>query len=176
VSCQGSDWYRVHKDEAGEEARKWRAKRPSNAPVQLAGGRVVYGGTELRLESFTVALNQKATMKGDVHAPNWNAGFDLVRGTPTGTLVAKASATTVGMMEDHLSTISPYAATAQNAFMIQCGTRASNPGIFAFIAPVIQLTNYKVDKAEGVCSVTMDFQVVDHDTDTTGLPPWAVTL
>jgi len=176
VACSGSDWYRVHKDEAGAEARKWRAKRPGVNPIMLSGGRVVYLGAEMCLESFTLALNQKPARKGCVTAPNHECGWDLVRGTPTGQMVAKASATNIRWIEDHLSIYDNHGTAAANSFLIQCGSKPGYPGVFGFWAQSVQLTNVVVGQGEGVLTLTADFQVLDHDTDTSLMPPWALGI
>jgi hypothetical protein len=176
MACQGGDWYRVHKDEAGQESRKWRAKRPGVNPIMLGGGRVVYLGAEMQLESFSIALNQKPTRHGCYGAPNHEAGWDLVRGTPTGQFVAKTSSANIRLIEDHLSIYDNHGTAAANAFLIQCGTKPGYPGVFAFWAQSLQITDIKVEQGEGVLTSTVSWQVLDHDTDTTGLPPWAVGL
>ena len=176
AALSGADWYRTHKDEAGEEARKWRARRPTVAPVQIAGGRIVYLGVAMTLESFSVALNQKPLRKGCVGAPNQEAGWDIVRGTPTGQFVAKASSSNIRWLSDHLSPYDVFGAQPENSLLIQVGTNALNPGAWAFWAQSIQLVNVQIGKGEGITTLTADFQVTDHDTDTTGLPPWLVAL
>lgn len=176
AACSGGDWYRVHTDEAGELTRKWRAKRPGITPIMIGGGRVVYLGVEMTLESFSLALNQKPLRKGCYGAPNHEAGWDLVRGTPTGQLVAKVSSNNIRWIEDHLTMADNFGTAAANGFLIQVGTRAGQPGVWAFWSQAIQITNWAPQGGEGVITVTADFQVVDHDTDTTGLPPWALGI
>jgi hypothetical protein len=176
AACSGGHWYRVHTDESGELTRKWRAKRPGSTPVMLGLGRVVYLGVEMCLESFSLALNQKPARKGCIGAPNHEAGWDLVRGTPTGQMVAKVASNNIRWIEDHLTDYDNFGTAAANGFLIQCGSRAGYPGVFAFWSQAIQITNWAPSAGEGLVTVTADFQVVDHDTDTTLMPPWALGI
>lgn len=177
VNCQGSDWYRTSSDEAGTETRKWRAKRPGANPVMLGGGRIVYDGFVMDLESFSLNLNQKFTRKGCYGAPNHEAGWDFVSGNPTGQMVAKLNTVyNSWWLENHLSVIPYNAVDAEHGFLIQCGTKPGFPGVFAFWAASIQLTNVKITDGEGPLVITADWQVLDHDTDTSGLPAWALGI
>ena len=90
--------------------------------------------------------------------------------------MAKAAASTVRLIEDHISPYDTHGTAAANSFLIQCGTRIGRPGVLAFWAQSIQITNLQISGDEGVLTLTADWQVLDHDTDTTGLPPWLLAV
>lgn len=180
IKCalQGGDWLEEHSQvDAATLTRAFRAKRPTIAPKALGGGRVVFAGVELALESFTLNLGPGYSRKGCEGAPNGEAGWDLVSVAPTIQLVAKADGDNIRWLDDYKSGDIVYSSSNVRApLLIQCGARIADPGVLAFWAAAVQVQKITVSDGEGVVTLTADLQVCDHDTDTSGLPPWALGI
>jgi hypothetical protein len=133
----GSDWYRTYKDNAGVHTRAWEAKRPSVAPVKIAGGRVVLEGVALRLKSFEVDFGLQYEPDEDVHAPNGLLGQRLNRQPARGKFLGMMDATNDVLIDEHLSN------RQINSLLIQVGSQVGFPGVLAFWAYDVQITNLR---------------------------------
>lgn len=171
ANFQASDWKATHKDEAGAYTRAWRAKRTSINPVTGRGGRCVYGSSEMNIKSMTLDLGIVYTaLESGVEAPNGMYGYRLSRIAPRGTLVGMVDDTNLELFED--ATGRPQA----SPFLIQYGSRSGFPGVWCFWAYRIQIVDFGVADSGGNHQISVNFEVNDHDTDTTGLPGWAIGL
>jgi hypothetical protein len=178
ISCnmQGSDWQRTHLDNAGAHTRAWRARRPTVNPVKIAGGRVVTGTSsptvalELSLKSFSVDLGITYEIEEEADAPNGLVGYRLTGMNPRGQMIGMVDSTNVDRLEEHLSGVEIQ------PFLIQVGSRVGFPGVWAFWAYRIQITNLQITDDGTKKSITMDWKVDDHDTDDTGLNAWAMGI
>jgi hypothetical protein len=169
MSIQGSDYYRVHCDDQVQDlVRAFRLKRPTIAPLMSSGGRLVYAGVEMEIETASVNLGPGYATKGAVGAPNHNAGFRHSTSRPTFKLSAKVAAANKRWIED--------AASADRAegtsLSIQEGSVPGKPGVHFFWAHDVQLRNLDFSGGDGVVTMSAEGEVIDHDTDTTGLPCW----
>jgi len=169
AQLQGSDWYRTYKDSSGAYTRAWKANRPTVNPVKCAGGRIVLGDTELKMKSFEITLGQTYEPNENVHSPNGMIGYQLHRVPPRGKLTGLCSTDNIGLLEDHESH------REITDFLIQVGSKTGFPGVLAFWAYKVQVTNLVIQKDGNKVSLSCDWKVNDHDSLTVN-QRWALGI
>lgn len=167
VNLQGCDWERTYKDYAGAITRVWRAKRSPVTPVRIAGGRIVVNNTAMSFKSHTLNLGLTYDLDAAHNAPNQVSGYRLASHIPSGSLTGMIDSTNIELLEHELN------ARETGHFLIQIGSRTGFPGVCAFWAYSVQFSGVTFAKEGKNYSVSANFKVNDHDTDTTGLPTWA---
>jgi hypothetical protein len=175
VDLEGLDWERSFQDSGGVRTRAWRGKRPTVAPFKIAGGRVLWyapvgGGTyaDLALKSFSVALNERYAVAEEAGAPQGVLGHRFVGAGPTGTFTGDLDTSAVNKTANLIEAYAP--GTELSYLLIQVGSRMGRPGVWAFWAYKVQITDASINDDGGKISVTASWKVDDHDTDTSGLP------
>jgi hypothetical protein len=172
LDIEGADWLRLQTDSAGAHTRSWRSKRPTVNPVRPSGGRVVLDGTSMRLRSGTINLGLTYTLEEADGAPNGVVGYRLADCRPSGTFVGVLDGPTAnGKMITETD-----AGRELTGLLIQIGTKAGFPGVFGFYGYKIQCVSAKVSDDGGKQIVEVGWKVNDHDTDTSGLPTWAMGI
>jgi len=169
AAITGVDGYRAWKDHTGTAfARPWRPLLSTVAPVRLTDCRVVIGGTELDVASFSIDLGQTIVPKGGLQNANEAGGLDLVDDHPTGQMVALADS-------DILGELDAFTAGETQTMLIQAGAAVGFPGLFGFWAYKVRYTGGAPAAADGQLQVTLPWEVVLDITETT-LPRWAIGI
>jgi hypothetical protein len=170
MAVQGSDFYRVHCDDNVQDlVRAFRLKRPTIAPLMSGGGRLVYAGVEMEVETASINIGPGYAAKGARNStPNHNAGYRHATSRPTFKLSAKVAAANKRWIED--------AAAGNRAegtsLSIQEGSVPGRPGVHFWWAHDVQIKTLDFTGGDGVITMSAEGEVVDHDTDTTFLPCW----
>jgi hypothetical protein len=161
VSLQVGNWAMVNKDHAATAfARAWRPITSTMTPHVVGRIRVNIGGIEFEARSFSLDMGFVVQPKPNLAAPNETDGFALLGDAPSGSV-------DIFMGADSWSALESFMGGSEVTALIQCGTAAGAPGVFAFWAHKTVYTGHKIGDDGGQVTVSLPFRVVEDQTETT---------
>jgi hypothetical protein len=122
--------------------------------------RVNIGGIEFEARSFSLDMGFVVQPKPNLAAPNETDGFALLGDAPSGSV-------DIFMGADSWSALESFMGGSEVTALIQCGTAAGAPGVFAFWAHKTVYTGHKIGDDGGQVTVSLPFRVVEDQTETT---------
>lgn len=149
--------------------RAWRALQSTQAPVRSADCRVVIGGTECEARSVQGALNFELTPNVNMAEHNGHSGYTLINGGAPTLTVELYDGTDARLLIERFRGNEALTVLCQNGF----GPGA--PGIFAFWAYRMQITDDEVGEDAGRRTVSIPLKVIEHETELT-LPRYMVGI
>ncbi len=166
LNFQGAEGLRVHRNHLNQDYRRpIRAMLPTVTPRMIGDVWANMGGIEYALRSFSLDLGLDLQPHINLAAPNGLDGIELRKDEPTGTLELFLDNTTKSALQDQLM-------GAPLSLFLQAGKGVGDPGVFAFHAPEIELTETPIADDAGSKTVTLNFRVTESPVST--LARWCI--